>query len=94
MMLSFCSAELTYQVGGKVVDSDAQGGPLGHHDGEHTEPDGDHGDENEGGGGNGAHDVGPDPGAVHDAHGPAQLALEQRAVLVAEHDLEVALQCA
>lgn len=83
---------VAYQIGGKVVDCDAQGSPAGHHNGEHTKPDGDAGDDDKGGSGDGAHNVGPHARAVHDLHWETQLALEQRAVLPAEHDLEVALQ--
>ena len=49
---------------------------------------------NEHGGGDGAHDVGPDAGAVHQALEEGQAALEQGAVLVGQADLEVALQAA
>ena len=65
--------------------------PPGDHDGEDASIDGEHGDEDVGGRGEGAHDVGPDAAAVQQLHEQAQAALQQRAVLAREHDLEVAL---
>lgn len=52
------------------------------------------GDGNEHGGSDGAHDIGPDARAVHQALEEGQPALEQGAVLVGQADLEVALQAA
>ncbi len=49
------------------------------------------GDHDEGGGGDGGTHVGPHAAAVQDTHPPGQLALEQRAHLGVEHDLEVTL---
>ena len=66
--------------------------PPGDDNGEDASIDGEHGDEDVGGRGQGSHDVGPDTGAVHELHEEAQPALQQRAVLPREHDLEVTLQ--
>lgn len=66
--------------------------PPGDHNGEDASINGEHGDEDVGGSGQGAHDVGPDTTAVHELHEQAQAALQQRAVLPGEHDLEVTLQ--
>ena len=67
------------------------GCPLGDDDGEDAGPDGDQGHCNEEGRGNGSHDVGPHSAAVHDALEDGQAALEEGAVVVAQHDLEMAL---
>ena len=80
-----------YHVCGKVVDCDAQGCPAGDHNWEHAKPDGDGRNDDESGSGDGSNNIGPHSRAVHDAHGPAQLGLEQWAVRPIEHDLEVAL---
>lgn len=66
--------------------------PPRDHNGEDACPDGDQGDGIEDWGGDGAHNVGPHPGAVHQALEHIQVLLEQRAVLPTEHDLEVALR--
>lgn len=81
----------SHHVCGKVIDGDAQGSPAGDHYWEHAKPDGDSRNDDEGGGGDGSNNVGPHSRAVHDAHGPAELGLEQRAVHPVEHDLEVTL---
>ena len=65
--------------------------PPGDHDGEDARIDGEHGDEDVGGRGQGAHNVGPDAAAVQELHEEAQPALQQRAVLAREHDLKVTL---
>lgn len=49
-------------------------------------------DHDEGRSRDGSTHVGPHSTAVQDAHPPGQLALEQRAHLGVEHDLEVTLQ--
>ena len=59
--------------------------------GELTDPDGEEGDSNEDGGGDGAHGVGPAPGAVHQPVEQAQPPLEQRRPRRVQYDLEVAL---
>ena len=50
------------------------------------------GDDNEHGGGDGPHNVGPHTRAVHEPLEPAHVLLEEGAVLVVEHNLKVALQ--
>ena len=49
------------------------------------------GDNDEHGGGDGTHNVGPHTRAVHQPLEPAQILLEQRAVLIVQHNLEVTL---
>ena len=66
--------------------------PPGDHNGEDASVDREHWDEDVGGRGQGAHDIGPDAAAVQELHEQAQPALQQRAVLAGEHDLEVTLQ--
>ena len=66
-------------------------GPPGDHNGEDPGPDGDQRDGNEHGRRNGTHDIGPHSRAVHEALENAEVLLEQRAVLVGQHDLEVTL---
>lgn len=50
------------------------------------------GDDDEHGGGDGAHNVSPHPRAVHQALEPAQVFLKQGAVIVVQNNLEVTLQ--
>ena len=50
------------------------------------------GDDDEHGSGDGSNNVGPHTRAVHEALEPAQILLEQRAMIIVEHDLEVPLQ--
>jgi len=66
--------------------------PPGDHNGKDASPDRDEGNGIEDRGGDGSHDIGPHSSAVHDAVEPAQVALEQRAVLPAEHNLKVTLR--
>lgn len=77
---------------GEVVDGHSQGHPPGHYDGEDAEPDGNARDEDEEGRADGVDNVGPNAGAVHDAHGPGEPLLEEGAVVPVEHDLEVTLR--
>ena len=56
-----------------------------------TDPDGEEGDGDEDGSGDGAHGVGPAPGAVHQPVEQAQPPLEQRRPRRVQYDLEVAL---
>ncbi len=81
-----------YGLDGSIGQQSLTCSPPGDHNGEDASIDGEHGDEDVGGRGQGAHDVGPDTGAVHELHEQAQPALQQRAVLPGEHDLEVTLQ--
>ena len=66
--------------------------PPGDDDWKDAGVDGEDGDEDVGGRGESAHDVGPHAAAVHELHEQAEPALEQRAVLGGEHDLEVTLR--
>ncbi len=74
------------------MDGPLTGSPLGDDDGEDASPDGNQRHGNEEGGGNGSDNVGPDTAAVHDALEEAEPGLEEGAVVVAENNLEVALQ--
>lgn len=49
------------------------------------------GDDDEHGGSDGSHNVGPNARAVHEPLEPTQVLLEQWAVLVVEHNLKVTL---
>ena len=49
------------------------------------------GDDDEHGGGDGSHNVGPHTRAVHEALEPAQVLLEEGAVVIIQHNLEVTL---
>ena len=75
-----------------VVASQGDGSPDREHNGEDASPDGQQGDDDEGGRGDCTDDVGPYTRAVQQLHAKRQLALEQRAVLAGHDDLEVALQ--
>ena len=86
------AARRSSPLGGDVVDGQPQGGPEGDDDGEDTEPNGDDGDDDEGGRGDGSHNVGPHARDEHHLHEEGESGLVQRAVLLAEHDLEVTLQ--
>ena len=57
-----------HRVGRDVVDRQAQRGPPRHDDREDAAPDRDDGHDHKKGRRDGADDVGPDPGAVHDPH--------------------------
>ncbi len=77
--------------GGGVVDAEAEGSPPVEDDGEDPCPDGDQWHRHECGCADGANNIRPHALAVHDALQQRQLGLEQRAVLVVEENLEVAL---
>ena len=51
-------------------------------------------DDDEHGGSDGSHNVGPHTRAVHEPLKPAEVLLEQWAVVIVQHNLEVALQTA
>ena len=75
-----------------VVHSQPKGSPEGDHDGKYTKPNGDDGDDDEGGCGDGSHNVGPHARHEHHLHEEGQPGLIEWAVGLAEHDLEVTLQ--
>ena len=50
------------------------------------------GNDDEHGGGDSTHNVGPHTRAIHETLKPAQILLEQGAVVVVQHNLEVTLQ--
>ena len=77
---------------GDKVDCEAEGSPEGHHDGEHTKPNGDDWDDDEGGRGDGSDNVGPHSRNKHHLHEETQPLLRKWAVLLVEDDLEVTLQ--
>lgn len=68
------------------------GCPLGDDNWENACPDGDQGNGNEEGGGDRSHDVRPHTTAVHNALEEGEATLEEGAVVVAQHYLEMTLQ--
>ena len=76
---------------GQVVDRQCQGRPPGNDDGKDASPDGEQGYDDEEGGCDGPHNVGPHPRAVHDAHEGGQALHHEGAVLAGQHNLEMTL---
>ena len=77
---------------GNEVDGQSHGSPPADDDGEDPGPDGEEGDDHEGGGSQRAHHISPHATAVKDAHAEGQATMEKRAVLAGKNDLKVTLQ--